>query len=208
MYRSNRTSLSHRHRPAFSYPCKYSCTYAPIYGSAATFTRSSAVLLSLSPFLPAAAHPPCRCRRHRRLVRRLPKGKTAPLHVTLCPTTYIILGLFANVVILSKKKFKSFIVDDGSATAKCLIWDNSNNTSYSPTQAAQEEFKLGDFVEVRGAIQWRQKKPVIVVDYAKRDNDPHAELLWWVHLHRSYTHVYTKPFPIAEHLPSSQVTTK
>lgn len=55
---------------------------------------------------------------------------------------------------------------------------------------------LGDFVEVRGRLEWRENMPLINVQSYEVSSDPHAELLWWVECNHTYETVYFQKFRV------------
>lgn len=99
---------------------------------------------------------------------------------------------------------KAFVVDDGSATIRCIIWTNlSPSPEPSARALVQQPLTLGQFVHVRGALQWRDDSVTLVVHSIHAHNDPNAESMWWLQLECIYTRVYSKPFSISSVLPES-----
>lgn len=72
-----------------------------------------------------------------------------------------------------------------------MLWSESRRDASSP-----QEISLGDFVEVRGKLEWSDKIPVVSVESHEVSTDPHAEFLWWVDLKHTYETAYTDKFKI------------
>lgn len=74
-------------------------------------------------------------------------------------------------------------MDDGTGTARCIIWAASD--------APSTDFALGHYVQVRAMLEWYNKVPVLVVTWLRSDKDPHAELVWFVEVHQVHNRVYS-----------------
>lgn len=72
-----------------------------------------------------------------------------------------------------------------------MLWAKFDKEMSSP-----QEISLGDFVEVRGKLEWRDKMPVISVESHEVSYDPHAELLWWVDFRHTYEKAYLDKFRV------------
>lgn len=95
------------------------------------------------------------------------------------------------MVLVERAKFTRFLIDDGTGTARCMLWTDSRRDGSRP-----QDISLGDFVEVRGKLEWLDKIPVVNVESHDVSTDPHAELLWWVDLKHTYETAYTDKFRI------------
>ncbi|PXF47811.1 CST complex subunit STN1 [Gracilariopsis chorda] len=82
-------------------------------------------------------------------------------------------------------KFSRYILDDGSSTARCLLWNDTE-------PAAQ--LALGDFVEVRGRLEWQKQILLVVVQSQQSLTSPYAELDWWLQVRTAHHQVYSQPF--------------
>lgn len=86
-------------------------------------------------------------------------------------------------------KFTRYLLDDGSGTIRCMSWkDNSGK------EKGCDQIRLGDFVEVRGRLEWRNKMPIVVVQWQQANEDPHAELIWWLDLKQKHRNCYSQNF--------------
>lgn len=91
-----------------------------------------------------------------------------------------------------------------------MIWTNNRSLKVGNENTQSKTIphvELAQFVQVRGALQWKDQKPVIVVNSVQHDHDPHAELLWWIQLERIHESVYSKPFPIEGRIQKSSEST-
>lgn len=88
------------------------------------------------------------------------------------------------------KKYHGFMLDDGSDTVPCVSW-------YSNIcENDHHQVELGQFVQVDGQLQWKNGKVIICVSRFAVQNDPHAELFWWMKLAHIHSRVYNQAFPI------------
>lgn len=98
------------------------------------------------------------------------------------------------------KQFTRYLLDDGSGTIRCMSW-NDNNVQERYCKC----FQLGDFVEVRGRLEWRHKTPIVIVQWQQPRLNPHAELLWWDEVKKMHENTYSSSnlFSISEKGPAS-----
>lgn len=83
-----------------------------------------------------------------------------------------------------------------------MIWTNLPPSPEPSARAlVHQPLQLGQFVLVRGLLQWRHNSATLVVHSIHVQNDPNAEPLWWLQLEKMYTHVYSKPFNVSSMLP-------
>lgn len=102
------------------------------------------------------------------------------------PRPVRLVSIAGVVIYLSKhQKFTRFLIDDGTGTARCMLWTTTDKDPTDPV-----EFSLGDFVEIRGRLEWCDRVPLVSVESHEVSKDPHAELLWWV----DYSHTYEKAY--------------
>lgn len=97
------------------------------------------------------------------------------------------------IVFLSHyRKFSRFLIDDGSGTARCLIWANEAGTD---TNASK--LRLGDFIEVSGPLEWHDKTPAIIVkSHVVMNQDPNQELFWWMDLALTFKAGYSQKYNV------------
>ncbi|CAN8076507.1 unnamed protein product [Agarophyton chilense] len=93
------------------------------------------------------------------------------------------------VVFLARHtKFSRYLVDDGSATARCVLWND--DAEHSPV------ISLGDFVSVLGRIEWQQGVLLVIVNTQHVPSWPYAELSWWLEVKDVHQKVYSEPLVI------------
>lgn len=78
-------------------------------------------------------------------------------------------------------------MDDGSATLRCFMWsdDRGRDTGAS-------SIKLSDFIEVSGRLDWKDSRPLLMMDSFAVMNEPNAELNWWADVMLTYKCDYSK----------------
>lgn len=93
--------------------------------------------------------------------------------------------------IYALEQFTRLILDDGTGVVRCVLWTNKDGKNRD-----FQHISLGDFIEVRGRVEWRDKTPLINVESFEISSDPHAEVLWWAECKHTYETVYLKKFKV------------
>lgn len=154
-------------------------------------------------------HPPCHYCWYCRLFIPLSKGKHIfilskfAIHARLTATGEILRVNSETMGVLclpstfphccfTCPKFSRLLIDDGSGTARCLIWAARDGIEPAPSA-----IRLGDFIEVSGRLEWHDKVAVVIVEsHLVMNDDPHAELEWWMDMATTFKDAYSQKFVV------------
>lgn len=90
-------------------------------------------------------------------------------------------------------KFSRLVIDDGSGTTPCLVWASRDEIEPSPSA-----IQLGDFIEVSGRLEWHDNVALVIVEsHSILNDDPHAELEWWMDMATTFKNAYSQKFVVS-----------